>query len=56
MERTDYSGAGGIANGVYDAVGVRLTDMPITPEKVVKALEKKHMEEEDEESQLVAGA
>ncbi|MBI2854088.1 MAG: molybdopterin-dependent oxidoreductase [Chloroflexi bacterium] len=35
--------AGAIANAVYNAVGVRITDLPITPEKVLKALhEKKH--------------
>jgi len=27
-----------IANAVYDAVGVRIKDLPITPEKVLKAL------------------
>ena len=29
-----------IANAVYDAVGIQFTDLPITPEKVVKALGK----------------
>jgi len=29
-----------IANAVYDAVGVRLKDLPITPEKVLMALKK----------------
>ncbi len=29
-----------IANAVYDAVGVRVTDLPITPEKVLQALNK----------------
>jgi 4-hydroxybenzoyl-CoA reductase subunit alpha len=33
--------AGAIANAVYKAVGVRITDLPITPEKVLKALEEK---------------
>jgi len=28
-----------IANAVYDAVGVRIRDLPITPEKVWKALQ-----------------
>ena len=28
----------GVANAVYDAVGVRVDEVPITPEKVVKAL------------------
>ena len=27
-----------VANAVYDAVGVRITDLPITPEKVLAAL------------------
>jgi xanthine dehydrogenase molybdenum-binding subunit len=30
-----------IANAIYDAVGVRIKDLPITPEKIVKALEEK---------------
>ncbi len=30
-----------IANAVYDAVGVRVTDLPITPEKVLNALRRK---------------
>jgi len=30
-----------IANAVYDAVGVRIMDLPITPEKVLKALAEK---------------
>ncbi|MDP2937006.1 MAG: molybdopterin-dependent oxidoreductase [Dehalococcoidia bacterium] len=30
--------AGVIANAVHDAVGVRITDLPITPEKVLRAL------------------
>ncbi|MDO8689996.1 MAG: molybdopterin-dependent oxidoreductase [Dehalococcoidia bacterium] len=32
--------AGAIANAVYDAIGVRITDLPITPEKVLKALKR----------------
>jgi CO/xanthine dehydrogenase Mo-binding subunit len=31
-----------IFNAVYDAIGVRFTEMPITPEKVLKALEEKN--------------
>jgi CO/xanthine dehydrogenase Mo-binding subunit len=31
-------GAPAIANAVYDAVGVRVTDLPITPQKVLAAL------------------
>jgi 4-hydroxybenzoyl-CoA reductase alpha subunit len=33
--------AGAIGNAVYKAVGVRITDLPITPEKVFKALREK---------------
>lgn len=35
-----------IFNAVYDAIGVRFTEMPITPEKVLKALEQKRQEEQ----------
>jgi hypothetical protein len=28
-----------VANAVYDAVGVRIDEVPITPEKILKALE-----------------
>lgn len=31
-------GPGAIANAVFDAIGVRITDLPITPEKVLSAL------------------
>jgi len=37
--------AGCIANAIYDAVGVRITDMPITPEKILKALDEKRKKE-----------
>ena len=30
-----------VANAVYDAVGVRITELPITPEKIMKALQEK---------------
>jgi CO/xanthine dehydrogenase Mo-binding subunit len=30
--------AGAIANAVYDAVGVRITSLPITPQKILDAL------------------
>lgn len=33
-----------IANAIYDAVGVRITDLPITPEKILKALKEKEKE------------
>ena len=30
-----------LANAVYDAVGVRIDEIPVTPEKIVKALQQK---------------
>ena len=30
-----------VANAVYDAVGVRIDEVPITPEKILKALQQK---------------
>ena len=30
-----------IANAICDAIGVRIKDLPITPDKIVKALEEK---------------
>ncbi|RLI26309.1 MAG: carbon monoxide dehydrogenase [Candidatus Hecatellales archaeon] len=33
--------AAAIANAVYDAIGVRLRELPITPEKILKALKEK---------------
>ena len=30
-----------IANAIYDAVGVRITDLPITPAKILRALKEK---------------
>jgi len=32
---------GSIANAIYDAVGVRMYELPITPQKILKALEEK---------------
>jgi 4-hydroxybenzoyl-CoA reductase alpha subunit len=37
-----------IANAVYDAVGVRIRDLPITPEKVLKALREKEKKTQEE--------
>ena len=37
-----------IANAVYDAVGVRIRDLPITSEKVLKALKEKQAKAEEE--------
>lgn len=36
-----YGIAPAIANAVYDAVGVRIKDMPLTPEKILEALQNK---------------
>ncbi len=40
-EASSCSTMAAIANGVYDAVGVRITDLPITPEKILAAIKKK---------------
>jgi 4-hydroxybenzoyl-CoA reductase subunit alpha len=40
-EASSCSTMAAIANGVYDAVGVRITDLPITPEKILAGLKKK---------------
>jgi CO/xanthine dehydrogenase Mo-binding subunit len=34
-----------IANAITDAIGVQITDLPITPEKVLRALESKSSKE-----------
>ncbi|HET7089134.1 MAG TPA: xanthine dehydrogenase family protein molybdopterin-binding subunit [Anaerolineae bacterium] len=36
--------AAAIANAIYDAVGIRMTTLPMTPERVLKALEEKAKE------------
>ena len=41
MLLSDSSGDPAIANAVYDAVGVRIQDLPITSEKVLAALKKR---------------
>ncbi len=40
-EASSCSTIAAIANGIYDAVGVRITDLPITPEKILRELKKK---------------
>ena len=45
---------GAIANAIYNAVGVRIKEMPITPEKVLRALEQKAAEERENREQVVA--
>ena len=32
---------GSIANAIYDAIGVRMFELPITPERILKALKEK---------------
>ncbi|AZR72668.1 xanthine dehydrogenase [Anoxybacter fermentans] len=39
-----------IANAVYDAIGVRITSLPITAEKVLKAIKEKRANEEKEKN------
>jgi CO/xanthine dehydrogenase Mo-binding subunit len=45
-EGTTISTLPAIANAIYDAVGVRLHELPFTPDKVLKALEQKKAREE----------
>jgi CO/xanthine dehydrogenase Mo-binding subunit len=33
----------GIANAIYDAIGIRIRDIPITPERVLMAIKKSGM-------------
>ncbi len=40
-EGTSISTLPAIANAIYDAVGIRVHELPFTPDKVLKALEKK---------------
>jgi CO/xanthine dehydrogenase Mo-binding subunit len=41
-EATTSPTAPAIANAIFDAVGIRLTHMPMTPERVLEALDKLH--------------
>ena len=34
--------AAAIANAIYDAIGVQIKELPITPEKILKALKEAH--------------
>ena len=43
-----------IANAVYNAVGVRIKDMPITPEKILRALEATAAVEKENDELVVA--
>lgn len=40
-EGTQISTLPAIANAIYDAIGVRIKELPITPDKILKALEQK---------------
>lgn len=40
-EGTQVSPAPAILNAIYDAVGIDFTELPVTPEKILKALEEK---------------
>ena len=44
-EKTELSGALAIVNAIYDAIGVDFMELPITPEKILDALEAKEKEE-----------
>ena len=44
-EMTANSPIPAIVNAIYNAVGVRITDLPVTPEKVLRALEEKAVTE-----------
>ena len=41
-EGTQVPGPAAIANAIYDAVGVRITALPITPEKILEALDRRN--------------
>jgi len=40
-EASSCSTIAAIANGIYDAIGVRIKDLPLTPEKILQALKTK---------------
>jgi CO/xanthine dehydrogenase Mo-binding subunit len=37
-----------IGNAIYDAVGVRMFEVPMTPDRILKAIEKKKRDEAGE--------
>jgi CO/xanthine dehydrogenase Mo-binding subunit len=43
-EMTTVPTAPAIANAIYDAIGVRIKDLPITPDKILSALRKKDLD------------
>ncbi len=40
-EAANNATAGAVANAVYNAIGIRFKDAPMTPEKVLKMIEEK---------------
>jgi 4-hydroxybenzoyl-CoA reductase subunit alpha len=44
-EGTQLAPAPAIVNALYDAIGVRFKSLPVTPEKVLKALKEKQQDE-----------
>lgn len=40
-EPTTIAASPAIANAIYDAIGIRFYELPITPEKILKALKEK---------------
>lgn len=51
-ETTNVSVPPAIANAIFDAVGVRIKDLPITPDKVLEALKKKAQQENERRCSL----
>jgi CO/xanthine dehydrogenase Mo-binding subunit len=43
-EATTIPTAAAIANAVFNAAGVRIKELPITPERILKGLKKKEVE------------
>lgn len=37
-----------LSNAIYDAIGVRINDLPITPERILRAIKEKEEQERDE--------
>jgi CO/xanthine dehydrogenase Mo-binding subunit len=46
-EGTQVFTAPALANAIYNATGVRITEMPITPDKILSALEEKNSREKN---------
>ena len=44
-ECTNMATPPAIANAIYDAVGVRIKNLPITPDKILNALKQKNQKE-----------